>query len=253
MGHALFHAGAGDLIEGHPVLGVRIQAQNVGQVPGDGLSFPVRVRGQQHAVGLGGSFLQLFHQLFLAFDDGVLGLEVVLHVHAEAGLGQIPHVSHRGHHFIAASQIFLNGLRLGGRFHNYQFCHWLSRSFFRPRRAQRVGLRCLCTRGSLRTRTLGPPAPASLGSLLGYAYLFTILPGRGVCQIHFPTHRAPKACQQPLEPVFPLFSFFKLSLHFPPKPYAPVEKSPHFLSARSTSGGTACREQRPPSLGFPAR
>ena len=119
VGHALLHAGAGDLVKGDAVRGVLVQAQNVGQVPGDGLPLPVRVGGKQHAVGVGGGLFQLFYQLLLAFYNAVFGLEVVLHVHAETRLGQVPHVAHRGHHLVLAAQIFLNGFRLCRRLHDH--------------------------------------------------------------------------------------------------------------------------------------
>ena len=83
---------------------------------GDGFAFAVRVRRQVDGVRGRGQLLQLGENFFFAGDDDVLGLEVVCDIDAESALGQILHVAERGFDREAFTQIFLDGLRLGGRF-----------------------------------------------------------------------------------------------------------------------------------------
>ena len=118
VGHALLHPFFGDLVEGDPVGGRRVQTQQVGQVPADGLAFPVRVGGQQHAVALFGLGLQLLDQLLLALDGDILGLVPVFNVNAQLAGRQIPHMAHAGGHLVPAAQVLANGLGLGRGFHN---------------------------------------------------------------------------------------------------------------------------------------
>ena len=94
MGHPLLLLDPlfGDLVEGDPVGLGGVDAQKVGQVPADGLPFPVRVGGQQDAVGLFGLGLQLLDEFFLAFDIDVLGRIAVLYINAKLGSGQVPDV-----------------------------------------------------------------------------------------------------------------------------------------------------------------
>jgi hypothetical protein len=60
-------------------------------VVGDGLSFPVGVRGQVDAVRVPGGPLQLGDDLFLAGNDAVFGGEVPVNVNAEL-LGGFPRI-----------------------------------------------------------------------------------------------------------------------------------------------------------------
>ena len=119
MGHAVLDAGLGDLIKGDPVLVFEIQVQQVGQMPGDGLPFPVGVGGQIDFVALLGLFDQGGDQIFLAFDVDILGGETVFDIHPYFAFGQVADVAHGGHHLIIIAQIFLDGFRLGRRLHNH--------------------------------------------------------------------------------------------------------------------------------------
>ena len=60
--------------------------------------------------------LQLGQNFFFARNDDIIGLEVVVRIHAQRALGQIFHVAERGFDSKSLTQIFLDGLRLGGRF-----------------------------------------------------------------------------------------------------------------------------------------
>ena len=132
VGHALLHALLGDLIEGHAVGLVGVEAQDVGQMPADGFAFTVRVGRQQHTVGVLGLALQLFDELFLAFDADVLRRIVMLDVDAQLGGGQIADVAHAGRNFVVFAQIFADGLRLGRRLHDDEFCHYVLLLYINP-------------------------------------------------------------------------------------------------------------------------
>ena len=139
MGHALLHALLGDLIEGHAVGLVGVEAQDVGQMPADGFAFTVRVGRQQHTVGVLGLALQLFDELFLAFDADVLRRIVMLDVDAQLGGGQIADVAHAGRNFVVFAQIFADGLRLGRRLHDDEFCHYVLLLYINPHQPLLLG------------------------------------------------------------------------------------------------------------------
>jgi hypothetical protein len=82
--HRLLDRLLGDLVEHHPVhrhLGLELLLE----VPGDRLALPVLVRGQVELGGLLEQPLELGHVRLLVAADHVVGREVVLHVHPEAG------------------------------------------------------------------------------------------------------------------------------------------------------------------------
>ena len=62
--------------------------------------------------------LQFLEHLLAARDDFVRRLEAIVDVHAELALGQIADVAHRRDDFVIAPEIFVDGLRLGRRFHH---------------------------------------------------------------------------------------------------------------------------------------
>ena len=99
-------------------------AQDLGDVPGDGLALAIGVRRQVDRLGLGGGLLQLGHHLFLAGLDAVDRDEAVRLVHAELALGQVADVAHGGLHGILVAQELANGLYLGrGLDDNKVFAH----------------------------------------------------------------------------------------------------------------------------------
>ena len=124
VGHALLDALLGDLIEGHAVGGVGVKAEDVGQMPADGFAFAVRVGRKDHAVGVFGLALQLLDELFLALDADVLRRIVMLDIDAQLGGGQVADMAHAGRNLIVIAQIFADGLRLGRRLHDHEFCHY---------------------------------------------------------------------------------------------------------------------------------
>ncbi len=119
MGHTLLHAFFGDLIKGDAVGLGRVQTQNVGQMPADGLAFAVRVGGQQNAVGMLGLVLQFADQLFLAFDGDIARRVAVFHVDAQLGGGQVADMAHAGRDLVVFAKVFADGLCLGRGFHDH--------------------------------------------------------------------------------------------------------------------------------------
>ena len=86
---------------------------DLGNVPGNGLTFAVRVRGEENGVRLGGGILKILHDLFLALDDLILGGEVAGLIHADGARRQVADMADAGLHHILAAQKFLDGLHLG--------------------------------------------------------------------------------------------------------------------------------------------
>ena len=94
--------------------------QDLGDVPGDGLPFPVRVRPQVNLRDAGGRFLQFLDDLGLSQDSDVFGRKFVFQVNPQLTFGQVLDVPFAGDHLDVVAQVFLQGLRLGGRFHDEQ-------------------------------------------------------------------------------------------------------------------------------------
>ena len=112
-----------DLVEGHALGLIVRQIQQLLQVPGDGLALAVRVGGKINKACVLGSLFQLVAQLTLASDVDIFRCKIVFDVHTQTAFGQITHMTHRSHDLIALAQIFLDGLCLCRRLHDYQFCH----------------------------------------------------------------------------------------------------------------------------------
>ena len=74
----------GDLVEHHP-LDRHLGAEDLLEVPGDGLALAVLVRGEVELVGLLQELLQALDLVLLVGGDDVERLEVVLGVDAQAG------------------------------------------------------------------------------------------------------------------------------------------------------------------------
>ena len=89
-------------------------------MPGDGLPLPVRVGCQKHGVRRLGGFFQILDDIFLALDGLVNRLKILLRVHAQLALGQIPQVAHTGLNGVLLPQILSDGLGLRRGFHDDQ-------------------------------------------------------------------------------------------------------------------------------------
>ena len=129
MLESFLHGPLRDFVEGHAANAVGLIAillllflllvsvtQFLGQVPGDGFAFAVRVRRQVDVVRGQRQLLQLGENFFFAGNDDVFGLEFVVDINAQRALRQIFDVTERGFDNVAFAKIFLNGFRLAGRF-----------------------------------------------------------------------------------------------------------------------------------------
>ncbi len=114
----------GDLAERDPArLGIR-DVHGLHDVPGDGLTFAVEVRGEVDEVRRGRRTADVPKLLAAVLADDVLGREVMLHVHAQLALAgvlrQVAHMPVRGQHLVAVAQVSLDRPRLGGRLDDHQ-------------------------------------------------------------------------------------------------------------------------------------
>ena len=140
---------AGDLVEGDSLGFFVAEVQQVLQVPADGLTLTVRVGGQIYGVAGLGEFFQLIDKLLLTPDGAVVGLEVVLDIHAQLAFGQVTQMSHTGPDLVIRSQIFADGLGLGRGLHDHQisgcfFCHVLILPFYNRISTVRTKRRAPC-------------------------------------------------------------------------------------------------------------
>src|ERR1700690_67694 len=98
-------------------LGFRaVAAEFFGQMRGNGFAFAIRVRSQIDGVHANRQLFQLGDDLLFAGNDDVLGLEVIVGIHAKRALRQIFDVPERSLNREALAEIFLNRLGLGRRF-----------------------------------------------------------------------------------------------------------------------------------------
>src|SRR5579875_1600623 len=112
------HRVLGNLMKLDPLDLVVGQAQNLGQVPGDGLSLAVGVGGQIHLPRLLGRFAKTFDHLTLAADGDVFRLKAPLYIDAELAFGQVPNMAHGGKHLVAPAEEPADRASLGGRLHD---------------------------------------------------------------------------------------------------------------------------------------
>ena len=121
----------GDLVEGDPVdlLVLEVtQLEGRDQMPGNGLSFAVRVGRQIDPVGLFDHFPESGQELALAADGDIFGFIIVVKVDSHLALGHIAHMAVAGRDFIIGAKEFLDGLHLGGRLHDDKILLFLSYS-----------------------------------------------------------------------------------------------------------------------------
>ncbi len=119
------------------VLGV-VEAEGGYEVPGDRLALAIRVGRQQDGRLATRLVLEAFDDVLAILGDHVVGLELVLDVHAQSTGRQIADMAEAGAHGVVASQKFLDRFGLGGRFDHHQalLCHSLGCALPSSRRAQ---------------------------------------------------------------------------------------------------------------------
>ena len=113
--------------------------KHVSQVGADSLALAVGVARQIDGVSSRGGFLQVGDDLGLAGADLIGRRETVLDVYAQLLLGQVHHMPVGSLHGIVSPEIFIDGLRLRGRFDdNQRSCHvcFLNRNAFQKEALQ---------------------------------------------------------------------------------------------------------------------
>ena len=90
------------------------------QVPSNRLPFAIGVGRHKDLGRVLRSVLQFLEDLLATRDDFVRRLESILDVHTELAFGQIADVAHRGDDLVVLAEIFIDRLRLCGRFDHHQ-------------------------------------------------------------------------------------------------------------------------------------
>ncbi len=118
------HRPLGDLVEHQPVNPLGPTAQLFGDMPADRFALPIRIGRHIDNLDLPRGVPQRLEHLSATRDDLVRWLEPALDVHPEPALGQVLDMTHRGDDLEVLAQIFVDGLRLSGRFDDHQrLCH----------------------------------------------------------------------------------------------------------------------------------
>ena len=113
----LLHRPFRDLIERHPIkfaLGSGSSEEFL-NMPGDGLTLAVRVRGQINLLRRRSRLAQLIYGLRFSLNDAVIGLEIVVNVYPHFALtrfSQIPYMAPRREDIEIRAQEFLDGPHL---------------------------------------------------------------------------------------------------------------------------------------------
>ena len=124
LGHRFAHGILGDLVEHHALhlfaVEGPVRLQKLMQVPGNRLALAIGVGREVQGIGLLEGTHDGVDVLLIALDHLVFHREVMLRVDG-AFLGhQIPNMTVRGENFEVLAEVFLDGFRLGRRFHDYE-------------------------------------------------------------------------------------------------------------------------------------
>ena len=92
--------------------------QELDEVPGDCFAFAVRVRREVERIGLFQRADDRVDVLLVALDDLVLHREALIGIDSTFFRHEIANVPVRSQHVEILSQVFRDGLRLGGRFND---------------------------------------------------------------------------------------------------------------------------------------
>ena len=104
-----------DFVEDDAAVRRRVDAEDVGEMPCDGLALAVRVACEVDFRSVLRIFLERLDEVALATDVDVFRREVVVDVDAELALRQVAQVAHRCANHVLAAEVFLDGLGLGWR------------------------------------------------------------------------------------------------------------------------------------------
>ena len=124
MLHRLGHRLLGDGVEHDALDRLRLERllflENLQDVPGDRLAFAVRVGGQNELVGVFDGARDIVEPLLRLGIDLPEHAEIMVRIDRAALGRQVADMAERGQDLIALAQIFIDCLRLGGRFHQYK-------------------------------------------------------------------------------------------------------------------------------------
>lgn len=107
-----------NLVEFDSVLAPGVQPQHVLQMPGNRLSLAVGVGGEIHFSRLLRLLGKAPDDVLLALRIDILGLEIVLDVHAQRMHGQIADMPRGSVYFVLSFEILCDGLCLGRRLYD---------------------------------------------------------------------------------------------------------------------------------------
>ena len=116
IGDRFLHRFLGDLVDQHAMHVLVIFHHLTGDMPGDRFAFAIRIGSQIDIFFALGRFFQIVDDFFLGLNDVKVGREIFFDIDAELALGQIDHMADGRFDLKIASQIFFQGLGLGGRF-----------------------------------------------------------------------------------------------------------------------------------------
>ena len=88
-------------------------------MPGDGFAFAIRVGGEDELVGLFDRVGDFLHDFLRLRVDVPVHLEVFVGLDRAVLGRQVAHMAERGDDLVAAAQVLVDGLGLGGRFDDY--------------------------------------------------------------------------------------------------------------------------------------
>ena len=113
---------ARDLVEHHAMHVLAVERaqlfQQLGQVPGDRFAFAVRVGREVQRVGLLQRARDRLHVLLVLVEDLIAHRELALRIDGAFLRHEVAHVTIGSQHLEILAEILLDGLRLGGRFHD---------------------------------------------------------------------------------------------------------------------------------------
>ena len=125
--HRVLHCRLGDLMEHHALERLFcsgfVAMQDLGKVPGDGLTLAVRVGGEQHIVGTGSCLEDGVDVALVAVDQLVGHGKTLRRVDRAVFAPQVAHVAVGGEHLVAGAEVLGERLALGGRLDDKQCGH----------------------------------------------------------------------------------------------------------------------------------
>ena len=118
--HRLLNRRLCDLMKDDPAVLLRIDAENVRQMPCDRLPLTVRIACEIDLIRILRFFFEGADEFPLTAHIDVLRQKVIFDINAELTLRQIAQMPHGGSYNVVLSEMTFDGLRLRRRFHNHQ-------------------------------------------------------------------------------------------------------------------------------------